>query len=225
MADFDYTVLKTTDNKELREWLDKHGYDARPRLMDWVEPYVKQGWFITAFQIAKKDKEDNHPSTKGVRMSFTADRPFFPCREPAEQERPAEAPRRRLLRVFVVAGQRMQGSLDNVQTPWQGNVIYANPLQEEQRESLAEFLDRQQVPLREGAWLTVFDDASSPRAGETDLFFSPASDQSTLKRPPIIHVEIIWVPYEWLCLLAFAAPAVLLLVFVGRRWWRGNLEG
>ena len=45
--------LKASDGKALREWLDKHGYDARPQLTDWVGPYVRKGWVITAFQIEK----------------------------------------------------------------------------------------------------------------------------------------------------------------------------
>src|SRR5262249_52362199 len=156
----------------LLKWLDDHGYDARPQLQDWLKPYIEQGWIITAFQIKKKDEQDPRLSTKAVRMSFKAKRPFFPYREPAEERSETVGHPRRLLRLFVISGQRMEGKLDDNKTAWPGRAVWANPLQEEQHETLTKLLDSKQVPVREGAWLTVFDDSSSPRPGVADLYFA-----------------------------------------------------
>ena len=52
-------------------------------------------------------------ATQAVRMSFTTDRPFFPYREPSDQREGETVFAGRFLRVFLVAGQRMQGALDD----------------------------------------------------------------------------------------------------------------
>ena len=49
VAGYDAVVLKATDAQALRDWLEKHGYDARPAVTTWLEPYIKDGWIITAF--------------------------------------------------------------------------------------------------------------------------------------------------------------------------------
>jgi hypothetical protein len=56
VAGYDAVVLKATDAEALRAWLEQHGYEARPALKAWLEPYVKAGWVLTAFQIAKGDQ-------------------------------------------------------------------------------------------------------------------------------------------------------------------------
>jgi hypothetical protein len=45
--------------------------------------------------------------------------------------------------------------------------------------------------LPKSAWMTVFDDQSSPRPGVADLFFSDSTDQTKLARPPIIHYTYV----------------------------------
>jgi hypothetical protein len=242
VANFNYVVLKANDRQKLRGWLDENGYDARPRLTDWLEVYIKQGWYLTAFRIAKQDSGHDEASMKAIRMSFTTDGPFFPYREPAA-DAGTKSPRRRLLRVFVVSGQRMQGVLgagkavwakrgnmpgmvfEAEKTPWPGEAVWANPLQAEQHEAMTMLLDRRQVPLNKGAWLTVFDDGSSPRPGSDDLFFYASDDQSTLQREPIIHYQIVYRPgpVDLCCLFTIATPIILLLL--ARRFRRRGKAG
>src|SRR5262245_59070867 len=85
VAGYNAVVLKATDAEALRQWMEKHGYDARPAVTGWLEPYIKAGWIITAFQIAKADEQRSDVSTQAVRMSFQTERPFFPYREPSDQ--------------------------------------------------------------------------------------------------------------------------------------------
>jgi hypothetical protein len=190
VAGYDAVVLKATDAKALEEWLQKHGYATRPELTKWLEPYIKDGWIITAFQIPKPDPERNDVSTQAVLMSFDTERPFFPYSEPADQRTSTPGRGSRLLRVFFVGSQRMQGALDDKMTPWPGRTVWANKLAANQRQSLECELKNASVPVPENAYLTVFDDSSSPRPGTADLFFSRSADQSRVSRPPIInHVE------------------------------------
>lgn len=194
VAGYDAVVLKATDAEALRAWLQEHGYDARPALTAWLEPYVKAGWVLTAFQIAKTDGTPNYFSTQAVRMSFATERPFFPYSEPPDQRQGENVFVGRFLRVFVVASQRMQGEMDDPKSPWSGKAVWAGPLGEDRRSALRDRLDGRAVPLPEGAWLTVFDDPASPRPGTADVFFSPSADQSELRRPPIINYRVIYYP-------------------------------
>ena len=216
VAGYDAAVLKADEAKALQNWLEKHGYDARPQLTDWLEPYIKAGWIITAFQIAKTDKEQDGLSTQAVRMSFQADKPFFPYREPTDLYQNAK-PAERLLRLFVLSGQRMQAQLGEAEKQWPGQAVWANPLATDQRQTIAGLLDRQQIPVPEGTWLTVFDDSSSQRPGNADLFFSPSPDQSRLQRKPIHEYRVVpWTgTCGFSCFLILAGPAGLWLLV---RW-------
>lgn len=217
VAGYNAVVLKADDAQALRVWLEEHNYDLRPGLTEWVEPYLKAGWIITAFQVTKTDKEDDRLSTQGVRMSFHTDKPFFPYREPADT---SEGKRdRRLLRLFVLSGQRMRGELDDSGIHWPGKAVWANPLGGDQRQRLAALLDARPIHLPERAWLTVFDDDSSPRPGSTDLFFSPSPDQALLQREPIYEYRFI--PMEWTCgytcFVVLAGPVGLLMLSLSGR--------
>src|SRR5207302_315494 len=81
-------------------------------LTAWLEPYVKDNWKVTAFKIVQDPKTGQGARTAPVRMSFPAERPFFPYREPPEtkpkDDKAAPAPPR-LLRVYFVGDRRMAG--------------------------------------------------------------------------------------------------------------------
>jgi hypothetical protein len=191
VAGFDATVLKATDTQALQDWPAKHNYDARPQVMKWLDPYVKGGWIITAFQIAKKEEQARQVGTQAVRMSFTTERPFFPYSEPADLREAGRGGPERLLRIFFLANQRMAGALDEATVTWPGTTAWAGRLDDAKRPALAQRLS-QEVSLPGGGWLTVFDDHASPRPGTTDLYFAPAAEQSEVRRPPLIHYEYVY---------------------------------
>jgi hypothetical protein len=187
---YDAVTLKATDAKALAEWLQKRGYVTRPELEKWLEPYIQAGWIITAFQIPKPDPKRSKVSTDAVLMSFDTDRPFFPYSEPADQRAGGAFRGNRLLRVFFVGTERMHGALDHKSTIWPGRACWAGPLEDGQQKSLHADLGKIKeikVSVPEKAYLTVFDDSSSPRPGTADLFFSRSADQSILRRTPIIQ--------------------------------------
>src|SRR5262249_2898063 len=159
------------------DWLGVHGYDSRPALLAWLEPYVKARWIITAFQIAKEDRGSASVSTRAVRMSFAAERPFFPYSEPPDESARALVRPARLLRVFCLGGGRVRGAFDGAKAGWKGRAVWAGPVGGERRRELGKHLGEKDVPLPEGAWLTVFDDHSSSRLRSPDVFFSTAPDQ------------------------------------------------
>src|SRR5262249_23631266 len=149
-------------------------------LTSWLEPYVKARWKITAFKIAR-DASRQEVASSAVRMSFSADRPFFPYSEPAGQREGAGPGGPRLLRVFFVADRRYQGTLEGA-GHWPGETVWAGPLKTESVHYLNARL-KLTVPM-EPTWLTTFEDRSSPRPGTADVFFTPSAEQHEVHPPP-----------------------------------------
>ncbi len=179
---YDAKVLKANDADALTKWLNERGYEVRPALSRWLKPYVDKGWVVTAFKIA------NDPSatataavgSAAVRMSFNIDAPFFPYREP-DDVRDAKSPR--LLRVFMIADQKLNGTLGAGAGAWEGKTAWAGKPGAEVWKDTLPYLKIPGFAPGEETWLTEFEDGSSPRKGDTDLTFAPAADQTPVQRP------------------------------------------
>jgi hypothetical protein len=182
---YNAVVLEADNAEALATWLTAHNYATTPSLSAWLAPYIAAHWKITAFKIAK-DEDMPAVATSAVRMSFTAEQPFFPYREPADQrEAQPNAPvlqGNRLLRVFFIGPERVAGSIGAARAPWPGETYYSNPI--------AKITKPLALPVQapEGAWLTVFEDRASPRPGTDDLFFARAADASPLLPKPRVQV-------------------------------------
>jgi hypothetical protein len=212
---FDYAVLKATETKKLQEWLEKHGYDARPQVMAWLDDYIKKEWFITAFQMAKHDEKQAGLNSKAVRMTFQTDRPFYPYREPTDAREGVPAHGSRFLRVFFIGNQRMEGKLDDAKQTWPGRAAWANALDADRRLEMEKRLGEKAGRLPAGAWLTVFDDSSYPRPGTGEVFFAPAASQSPLARPPIIRYQYVERIHPVALIILGVVIAVPVLGFAG----------
>jgi hypothetical protein len=225
VSGLDYVVLKGDKAAALKGWLDRHGFATRPDLEKWVARYVAAGWFLTAFRLAEPNAEgkanwkregrfNTLPQFRStaVRMSFRADRPFFPYLEPDDQRelRRQGLDHSRQLRVFYVGTKRVDGKIDDGggELRWPGRAVHAGELDEEQRQTIAARVAGKKagpVALPEGAYLTEFVDVS-PSRPRGDLYFSPSADQRPLVRPPIVRYRTV---YE------AAAPSWGTLVAVG----------
>lgn len=219
VAGYEAAVLQADDAKALRGWLDAHGYDARPSLVDWLAPYVAAKWTVTAFKIADAKGDAGAlrtPASAAVRMTFTADAPFYPYREPAESQR-ATPGRERALRVFYASADgRAEGAIGGpgrAGQAWPGALRYAAA-----RADLATLFGAA-IPagaLPATAWLHDFVDASSPRPGVDDVYFARAQAQAELLPPPIVveRPRRVWVPID---LIVLGAALAWLAVRLGRR--------
>lgn len=221
VAGYDAVVLEADDARALTAWLKKHDYAERPELTEWLAPYLKAGWKITAFKIAKEHSD--HPvATSAVRMSFVSEQPLFPYREPAYQRDPSLPHEQRLLRVFVLSNERMDGELkatqNSVSKKWPGETVWTDQLMEGLRGQLARELALSANQLPAKMWLTVFEDASTPRPGTADLVFKPAATQTRITPTPIINTRDDRIPLP-LDLLLLAAVAIF-----GFSWliWRSR---
>ena len=189
VAGYDATILKASDASELLKWLEEHNYAARPELLEWLQVYTQQGWYLTAFRISKS--EDGTPAVaRPVRITFNTDRPFYPYREPADARAAGTIGAGRTLKLFVLANERMDAFLGE-STIQPAKTVWANRLPDMDQQFLNRILRGEQqsdenVLTSSTMYLTEFEDTSSPRPGTDELFLKPSADQSALERPPII---------------------------------------
>lgn len=206
VAGFDAAVLSATDAGALAAWLEQNGYDARPALRQWLEPYVAARWIVTAFKFAA---DAGQVATGALRMSFQTDRPLFPYRVPTDQLAPKG--QGHTLRVFFVGPGRASGALGEAQAPWAGEVKYASgaprlPL----NLLLGDAVPAADVPA--GAWLTAFEDPTWP-SGTEDLWFSTdAAGEELIPTVEVWHDEYVPVPLDLIVALGGVG-----LVLVRRR--------
>lgn len=226
VAGFDATVIEASDAVELLRWLKDKGYESRPELQSWLEPYIKLHWIITAFKVSKDNPNSGRTASYAVRMSFKADHPYFPYREPEDARSQSSDQSSRTLRVFLVSSGRMQGSLGdpNNGRPWVGTLKYAKSLNAADSATLQgpNKLTANQFPA--SAWLNAFEDRSTPRLGTDDVFFSTSNNQSFVEAAPIVHTidERVIVPLEGVAVAAIVA--IWLISFVMSRRDKGKVS-
>lgn len=134
--------------------------------------------------------------TKPVRMSFATERPFFPYREPKNKEERETPQGQRLLRVFFVAETRMEATLGNV-TRWNAGVPWSDELTDEQRKQVARETGIAEDDLPAKAWMTTFEDRSSPRPGADEVFFRPSPERTPVRPPDIVTFkDTLWIPLD-----------------------------
>lgn len=179
VAGYDAVVLEANDAEALNRWLKEHGYASSPELVDWFKPYIEQHWRISAFKI---DSAAAQVSTKAVRMSFHADKPFFPYREPASQRSASAQGKSRELRVFFLADGRVSGTL-GASGVWDGQTAWSDRIDGHNRDRLLVLANLPAGTAPSATWLTEVVDKSSPRYGVDDIFFGAAPDQTVVKRP------------------------------------------
>lgn len=174
LAGLTSTILLADSPTALDAWLAEHGYQGGPELLAYLAPYVRDGWYLTAFRVAPAAAATGTASSpltmRAVRMSFETDAPIFPYAEP---QVPGRIPRP--FRVSVVARQRMSGRLGDA--PWGATVGFAR-----RAPTLLTVL-RGIVPTearRGRLWITTFDERRSER-GTTDLTFVPSEDTEPVR--------------------------------------------
>lgn len=246
VGDYDATVLAFRKGEgstpeqgaaELAGWLAKHGYESPPAIEKWLKKYVDDQWCITAFKIAAPgERKDGPPRpneprdphdlrAKPIRMSFKADRPFYPYREPETDPATRAQSESRMLRVFVAAPARYAGTLGTGQTPWAGKTVWSGVVDAGHWTSLftnAKLTEPEgkgdKLPVAmptatDGYWLTEFVDGSSPRPATDEVYFGPSADPTPVTPPPVIinTSRTVVVTPGWHAAVYYGVPIVLVL--------------
>ena len=173
VAGYETAILSASDTVSLNRWLKQHHYNSTPERMKWIQPYVKRGWKITAFKVAREKNAKAGVSYHAVRMSFHTDRPFYPYREPNQ----ARSNNSRLLRVYLFAPKRMTGAING--KLWVGKTVWSDTSPAAQLPVLTKQLGLSGHSL-DNSRLTVLEDRSTVRYAPDDVYFQPAFDQSRL---------------------------------------------
>ena len=208
VAGYEVAVLRASDAGELVGWLKENNYEVRKDLQEWVEPYVRDGWLITAF---KYDIGSKRAKVGSVRISFATDKPVFPYRVPKDQF--SEQGRGNLLKIFVVGPGRASGSLGQADSnlAWnRGKLRYSMPME---RESLEELLG-DSVPQGsfaspERMWLTAWDDPTWPSSQEDLWFGFDPGGVAYQEVRTVVRDRLIYLPIDALGLLAIGAGLVI----------------
>ncbi len=199
VAGMNATTVEADDPAALAAWLGEHGFDASPELQAWLAPFVAQHWKITAFVIGTDQREGTQfeTSTKSVKMTFTADAPFYPYSEPELPRNGTMSSPPRMLRVFFVSDQRYTGRLG--EGPWTASTLFSAPVEFPPSRGIA------------GKRTTVFIDETPVRAGHDEVTFVPHKDQSEVRPPPFVvkRPRHILIPVEGFVLVAIIAFLVI----------------
>src|SRR5690606_15278900 len=73
VAGFVAHVMRGGAKGEIQAWLDQKGYKTDVSTGEWIDHYVKKGWYLTAFEV---DVQDGRASTGVVGMKFQTPKPF-----------------------------------------------------------------------------------------------------------------------------------------------------
>ncbi len=184
VAGFDAVVLAADSGKELIEWLRQRDYAFTPEAAAWAQPYLTDGWHITAMKVTKNKEAlaKSEVSAAALRISFRTDRPLFPYREPDSRNDAAQlGVAHRLLRIYFVAESRYEGRFSPTHR-WTGKTRYSQPLQKDQRTQLLRHLNLPESTGPTQAWLTEFEDAWPYGKAPGDVYFFPSANQGKLSR-------------------------------------------
>lgn len=221
LAGFEAAVLDASDASLLGLWLKQNGYASSPELVEWSKPYIAQKWMITAFKMDQDNPDIGRLSTSAVRMSFTAERPYFPYREP--ERTPATSAPARLLRIYFLGDARFAGTIGDG-SPWPGKTVWANRLDPLDRDRVMKLLDLPPTTAPEAMHLTEFEDRASPRPGRDDLFFAASADQSLVEKSPQYPAHPGTPGWYYAVDAAIAAAFLALAFLVVRKVYRGSKE-
>jgi hypothetical protein len=214
VAGFNAVVLESTSSTALVGWLEQHGYAYSPELAAWARPHIEAGWKITALKVAKSadDRDKQTVAASALRLSFKADRPIFPYREP-DPSGPARVlgANDRLLRIYFIADARYEGELTR-EVPWTGKTAWAGKMRARDRRELLKALHLPPTTGPEECYLTEFEDHWPYRVAPADLCFHRSADQDNIRRPPVIQYVSTSLPADatlWALATIVAAPVVL----------------
>ncbi|MSR31180.1 MAG: DUF2330 domain-containing protein [Gemmataceae bacterium] len=175
VAGFDASVLKANDAQLLADWLKAHEYPSGEEMASWLTPYVAHGWIITAFKVSQDSPGAN---SSAVRMSFKAEKPFFPYREPPRKEGGAG---NRLLRVYFLGEQKYRGTF--AEQPWNATVPHAAPVYPIDRKTVLDYLKLPKAPEMDSWFLTEFEDRVTHRPSGSEVYFEPDPQGKEVRRP------------------------------------------
>lgn len=179
VAGYNAVVLTAGSGDALLKWLASNSYAFGPETAAWAEPYVKNGWYISAMKIPKSKGTGEKPTTaSALRITFKTDKPLFPYREPDSRSDASRlGMKNRLLRIYFVGDVSYEGHFSTGQS-WPAAVRYGSPLKESERSRLIQLLGLPSSAGPSKAWLTEFEHPWPYGIAPGDVYFKPSLESN-----------------------------------------------
>lgn len=180
LGSFAAYVLRATDEKGLKGWLDRNQFVTTPASESWLAHYVKLGFHFVALRFdpglhrAKVKREHRRELAETMRITFETPVPFYPYREPDREDLSAN----RALVLWLVT--RGEPKIPVALVEEDGQLSYRRPWREGPRPSpvsadslvrlAGEEVVRRILPAGEAEWrVQVFEDQKRSRRGFGDV--------------------------------------------------------
>lgn len=220
VAGYQASVLKSQQADSVLNWLKQNNYPVRPALKAWLQPYLKKGWVMTAFQLNQQHTEQTQLNLKALDIRFVTDKPFYPYREPEDAQNREHD---RSLRLYFIGPQPVNGEyspasglvydgedqhyhLSSANHPIQeARRLYSAPLDKPQHQALIHALPAADLPSERwlSSWLDLSNQRLEPIADQpneiSELYFRPAVSEPYL--PIQRRDQTIILPVD-ICLIA-----------------------
>lgn len=185
VAGYHATTLLGSDASSLAAWMKGHGYRSTPGIEAWTKPYIRKGWYLTAFKVIN---QGDTVSTGTIRMSFKAERPFNPFLVPKDNI--ATGQKGRLWVYFVSTGDY---SASVGSSPWK-NSSWSESIPEDSVAKLASQLKLPVSSIPFDAQVAKFEDTDFPRPALDDIYFTkqPGSFGPTAAKAAIVVVVVAY---------------------------------
>jgi hypothetical protein len=165
----DVVTLTSGDPTALTQWLQTHGFAAKPALAAAAKPYTDQGWAFVAIRL--RPEAASRAALKGtldpLHIHFASQDAVYPMRLSAMASAPEQ------VRVYTLAAHRLELGPGNpgMATAWAGRLG-----------GLSGFPDLAKVAVTGSNYLTRFDGTLSPASISDDFHFRRAASDSEVRR-------------------------------------------
>lgn len=168
----DVVTLASGDPAALTQWLQTHGFAAKPALAAAAKPYTDQAWAFVAIRL--RPEAASSAALKGtldpLHIHFASEDAVYPMRLSAMASTPEQ------VRVYTLAAHRLElEGNPGMTTTWAGRLG-----------ALTGFPDLAQVTAAGTNYLTRFDGMLSPSSITDDFHFRPApTDEQSGRRTDV----------------------------------------
>jgi hypothetical protein len=178
VAGYKATIIKATDQKAMSQWLKSNNYTTGKSVDQWLDFYIKKGWYFTAFKV---DNITEVAETGVICMKFKTKIPFHPFYVPEENE---DGSNTGSLKVAIVSDYpALIGQLGDTAPPKQRKSYgYVSPLVEEHRQKVADLINCNIKDLPEKAFVKVLPETPFPTQAKDDIYFFPVEKEPFLSQ-------------------------------------------
>lgn len=171
VGDYSAAIIKASDATDLDNWLTKNGYHSRPAMKPWLDHYAKKGWVFTALKFTRTPGKSK-PETSALRISFSAEKPFYPYKMPDDTWPKGHI---RPLNLYFLSKRKIEAEYEGTNTLWEAETVYSGKLPEAERKEILPLLSLASEDIPNGYQFTMFTNYRNEHGFDKDLAFNEKS--------------------------------------------------